>query len=27
VRIDKAIKVKDIKLKRFGEDFLFEGYI
>jgi diaminohydroxyphosphoribosylaminopyrimidine deaminase/5-amino-6-(5-phosphoribosylamino)uracil reductase len=26
-RIDKAIKIKDIKLKRIGEDFLFEGRI
>jgi len=26
-RIDKAIKVKNIKIKRFGEDFLFEGRI
>lgn len=26
-RIDKAIKLKDIKLKRFGDDFLFEGHI
>jgi diaminohydroxyphosphoribosylaminopyrimidine deaminase/5-amino-6-(5-phosphoribosylamino)uracil reductase len=27
LRIDKAIKLKDVKLKRFGEDFLFEGRI
>jgi diaminohydroxyphosphoribosylaminopyrimidine deaminase/5-amino-6-(5-phosphoribosylamino)uracil reductase len=27
MRIDKAIKLKDIKLRRFGEDFLVEGYI
>jgi len=26
-RIDNAIKVSDVKLKRFGEDFLIEGYI
>jgi len=26
-RIDKAIKLKDIKLKRIGEDFLVEGYV
>jgi len=26
-RIDKAIKLKDIKLRRFGEDFLIEGYV
>jgi len=26
-RMDKAIKIKDIKLKRLGEDFLFEGRI
>ncbi len=26
-RIDKAIKVKDIKFRRLGEDFLFEGRI
>ncbi|MBU1905595.1 MAG: bifunctional diaminohydroxyphosphoribosylaminopyrimidine deaminase/5-amino-6-(5-phosphoribosylamino)uracil reductase RibD [Candidatus Omnitrophica bacterium] len=26
-RIDKAIRLKDIKLKRIGEDFLFEGYV
>lgn len=26
-RIDKAIKLKDIKLKRLGEDFLVEAYI
>lgn len=26
-RIDKAIKLKEVKLKRIGEDFLVEGYI
>ena len=26
-RIDKAIKLKDIELRRFGEDFLVEGYV
>jgi diaminohydroxyphosphoribosylaminopyrimidine deaminase/5-amino-6-(5-phosphoribosylamino)uracil reductase len=26
-RIDKAIKLKDVKLRRIGEDFLVEGYI
>ena len=26
-RIDKAIKLKDIQLRRIGEDFLLEGYI
>jgi diaminohydroxyphosphoribosylaminopyrimidine deaminase/5-amino-6-(5-phosphoribosylamino)uracil reductase len=26
-RMDKAIKLKDINLRRFGEDFLVEGYI
>jgi len=26
-RIDRAIKLKDIRLKRIGEDFLIEGYI
>ncbi|MFH1354796.1 MAG: bifunctional diaminohydroxyphosphoribosylaminopyrimidine deaminase/5-amino-6-(5-phosphoribosylamino)uracil reductase RibD [Candidatus Omnitrophota bacterium] len=26
-RIDKAIKLKDTRLKRIGEDFLFEGYV
>jgi len=26
-RIDQAIKVKEIKLKRIGEDFLIEGYV
>lgn len=26
-RIEKAHKVKDIKLRRIGEDYLFEGYI
>jgi diaminohydroxyphosphoribosylaminopyrimidine deaminase/5-amino-6-(5-phosphoribosylamino)uracil reductase len=26
-RIDKAIKLKDVQLKRIGEDFLIEGYI
>jgi len=26
-RIDKALKVKNISLKRFGEDFLIEGYV
>ncbi|MGE5197072.1 MAG: bifunctional diaminohydroxyphosphoribosylaminopyrimidine deaminase/5-amino-6-(5-phosphoribosylamino)uracil reductase RibD [Deltaproteobacteria bacterium] len=26
-RIDKAIKIKGIKLKRIGEDFLAEGYV
>ncbi|MFC1675354.1 bifunctional diaminohydroxyphosphoribosylaminopyrimidine deaminase/5-amino-6-(5-phosphoribosylamino)uracil reductase RibD, partial [Candidatus Omnitrophota bacterium] len=26
-RIDKAIKLKDIRLKRVGEDFLVEGYV
>jgi diaminohydroxyphosphoribosylaminopyrimidine deaminase/5-amino-6-(5-phosphoribosylamino)uracil reductase len=27
VRIDKAIKLREVKLKRIGEDFLIEGYI
>jgi len=27
VRIDKAIKLKEVKLKRIGEDFLVEGYV
>jgi len=27
VRIDKAVKLKEVKLKRIGEDFLIEGYI
>jgi diaminohydroxyphosphoribosylaminopyrimidine deaminase/5-amino-6-(5-phosphoribosylamino)uracil reductase len=26
-RIDKAVKIKDIKLRRFAEDFLIEGYV
>ncbi|MFH1414057.1 MAG: bifunctional diaminohydroxyphosphoribosylaminopyrimidine deaminase/5-amino-6-(5-phosphoribosylamino)uracil reductase RibD [Candidatus Omnitrophota bacterium] len=26
-RIDKAIRLKDTRLKRIGEDFLFEGYV
>jgi diaminohydroxyphosphoribosylaminopyrimidine deaminase/5-amino-6-(5-phosphoribosylamino)uracil reductase len=26
-RIDRAVKLKDIKLKRIGEDFLLEGYV
>ncbi|MBN1914105.1 MAG: bifunctional diaminohydroxyphosphoribosylaminopyrimidine deaminase/5-amino-6-(5-phosphoribosylamino)uracil reductase RibD [Candidatus Omnitrophica bacterium] len=26
-RVDKAIKLKEMKLKRFGEDLLVEGYI
>lgn len=26
-RINNAVKVKDVHLRRFGEDFLFEGYI
>ncbi|MBI4982995.1 MAG: dihydrofolate reductase family protein, partial [Candidatus Omnitrophica bacterium] len=26
-RIDSAIKLKNIKIKRFGEDFLLEGYV
>lgn len=26
-RVDKATKLKDIKLKRIGEDFLVEGYV
>ncbi|MCX5707076.1 MAG: bifunctional diaminohydroxyphosphoribosylaminopyrimidine deaminase/5-amino-6-(5-phosphoribosylamino)uracil reductase RibD, partial [Candidatus Omnitrophica bacterium] len=26
-RIDKAIKIRDIKIKQLGEDFLIEGYI
>ncbi len=26
-RIDKAIKLKDVRLKRIGEDFLIEGYV
>jgi len=26
-RIGKAIKLKDIRVRRFGEDFLFEGYV
>ncbi|MBU1999219.1 MAG: dihydrofolate reductase family protein, partial [Candidatus Omnitrophica bacterium] len=25
-RIEQAIKLRDIKLRRFGEDFLIEGY-
>lgn len=27
VRVDKSIKLKDVKLKRIGEDFLVEGYV
>lgn len=27
VRIDRAIKLRDVKLKRIGEDFLVEGYV
>lgn len=27
VRIDRAIKLKEVNLKRIGEDFLIEGYI
>lgn len=26
-RIDRAFKLKDVKLKRIGEDFLIEGYV
>jgi len=26
-RVERAVKVKDIKLRKLGEDFLFEGYI
>jgi len=26
-RIDKAIRLKDVKIKRLGEDFLIEGYV
>lgn len=26
-RVDKAIKLKDVKLRRLGEDFLIEGYV
>jgi len=26
-RMDKAIKLKDVRLKRIGEDFLIEGYL
>jgi diaminohydroxyphosphoribosylaminopyrimidine deaminase/5-amino-6-(5-phosphoribosylamino)uracil reductase len=26
-RIDKAVKLKDIKLRHIGEDFLIEGYV
>jgi len=26
-RVDSAIKIKDIKSRRFGEDFLIEGYV
>jgi len=26
-RIDKAVKLKEVKLKRIGEDFLIEGYV
>lgn len=26
-RIDRAIKLKEVKLKRIGEDFLIEGYV
>jgi diaminohydroxyphosphoribosylaminopyrimidine deaminase/5-amino-6-(5-phosphoribosylamino)uracil reductase len=26
-RVDKALKVKDLKLKRIGEDILIEGYL
>ncbi|MCX5702720.1 MAG: bifunctional diaminohydroxyphosphoribosylaminopyrimidine deaminase/5-amino-6-(5-phosphoribosylamino)uracil reductase RibD [Candidatus Omnitrophica bacterium] len=26
-RIDKAVKLKDVKLKKIGEDFLVEGYV
>ncbi len=27
MRIEKAIKIKDIKLRRYGEDILIEGYL
>ena len=26
-RIEKAVRLKDLKLSRFGEDFLIEGYV
>jgi diaminohydroxyphosphoribosylaminopyrimidine deaminase/5-amino-6-(5-phosphoribosylamino)uracil reductase len=26
-RIDNAVKIKDVHLRRFGEDFLIEGYV
>jgi diaminohydroxyphosphoribosylaminopyrimidine deaminase/5-amino-6-(5-phosphoribosylamino)uracil reductase len=26
-RIDKAIKLRDVRLKRLGEDLLIEGYV
>jgi len=26
-RIDKAVKLKEVELRRIGEDFLFEGYV
>jgi len=26
-KIEESIKLKDIKVRRFGEDILFEGYI
>jgi diaminohydroxyphosphoribosylaminopyrimidine deaminase/5-amino-6-(5-phosphoribosylamino)uracil reductase len=26
-RIDKAVRLKEVKLKRLGEDFLIEAYI
>jgi diaminohydroxyphosphoribosylaminopyrimidine deaminase/5-amino-6-(5-phosphoribosylamino)uracil reductase len=26
-RIDRAVKLKDVKLKKIGEDFLIEGYV
>jgi hypothetical protein len=26
-RIDKAIKLKEVKLKHIGDDFLIEGHI
>jgi hypothetical protein len=26
-RIDKAMKLKRVELKRIGEDFLIEGYV
>ena len=27
LRVERALKLKDITMKRFGEDLLIEGYI